>query len=78
MQLMALKVFREIAANLQDSDFYLMICDEVIDVKKLVVCLCWVDENLDAHDEFIGLKNMPSKDADSIVRDLKMYCFECV
>ena len=74
MQIMALKILREIATNLQDSDFFTMMCDEATDVKnvsQLVVCLRWVDENLNAHDEFIGLKDMPSTDADSIVRELK-------
>ena len=74
MQIMALKILREIATNLQDSDFFTMMCDEATDVKnvyQLLVCLRWVDENLNAHDEFIGLKDMPSTDADSIVRELK-------
>ena len=74
MQIMALKILREIATNLQDSDFFTMMCNEATDVKnvsQLVVCLRWVDENLNAHDEFIGLKDMPSTDADSIVRELK-------
>ena len=30
-----------------------------------------MDDELEAHDEFIGLKNMPNTDVDSIVRDLK-------
>ena len=74
MQTMALKILREIATNLQDSDFFTMMCDEATDVKnvsQLVVCLRWVDENLNAHDEFIGLNDMPSTDADSVVRELK-------
>lgn len=74
MKLMALKILREIAENIRDADFYSMMCDEATDVKnvsELVVCLRWVDDNLDAHDEFIGLKNMPTTDADSIVRELK-------
>ena len=74
MQIMALKILREIATNLQDLDFFTMMCDEATDVKnvfQLVVCLRWVDENLNAHYEFIGLKDMPSTDADSIVRELK-------
>ena len=33
--------------------------------------LRWVDDELEAHDEFIGLKSMPNTDADSIVRELK-------
>ena len=35
------------------------------------MCLLWVDDKLEAYDEFIGLKNMPNSDADSIVRELK-------
>ena len=49
-------------------------CDEAADVKnvsELVVCLRWVDDKLEAHDEFIGLKNVPNTDADSIVRKIK-------
>ena len=49
-------------------------CDEATDVKnvsELVVCLRRVDDELEAHDEFIGLKSMPNTDADSIVRELK-------
>ena len=49
-------------------------CDEATDVKnvsELVVCLLWVDNELEAHDEFIGLKNMPNTGGDSIVRELK-------
>ena len=70
---MALKILWEVATNLQDWDFFTMMCDEVTDVKnvsQLVACLRWVDENLNAHDEIIGLKDMPSTDADSIVREL--------
>ena len=74
MQIMALRVLREVTQNIQDVDFYWIMCDEATDVKnvsELVVCLLWVDDKLEAHDEFIGLKNMPNSDADSIVRELK-------
>ena len=30
-----------------------------------------MDDELEAHEEFIGLKNMPNTDADSIVRELE-------
>ena len=74
MQIMALRVLREVAENIQNVDFYWIMCDEATDVKnvsELVVCLCWVDDELEAHDEFIGLKNMSNTDTDSIVRGLK-------
>ena len=34
------------------------------------MCLRWVGDKLEAHDEFIGLKNIPYTDADSIVQEL--------
>ena len=80
MQIMALRVLRGVAENIQDVDFYSKMCDEASDVKnvsELVLCLRWVDDELEAHGGFIGLKNMPNTDADSIVRELKMFCYEC-
>ena len=74
MQIMALRVLREVAENISDVDFYSIMCDEATDVKnvsELVVCLLWVDNELEAHGEFIGLKNMPNTGGDSIVRELK-------
>ena len=80
MQIMALRVLREVAENIQDFDFYSIMCDEATDVKnvsELVVCLRWVGNELEPHDEFIGLRNMPNTDADSVVRELKDFCYEC-
>ena len=74
MKVMALQVLRDIAGSLHDADFFSMMGDEATDTKnviQLVVCLRWVDENLDAHDEFIGLKKMATTDAESIVEALK-------
>ena len=58
------------AENIQDVDLYSIMCDETTDVKSVsefVLCLRWVDDELEAHDESIGLKNMPDTDVDSIV-----------
>ena len=75
MQTMALRVLlQEVAENIQNVDFYLIMCNEATDVKnisELVVCLRWVDNEMEAHDVFIGLKNMPNIDADSIVQELE-------
>jgi hypothetical protein len=63
MKIMALNILREIAANLREADFYSMMCNEgtdVANVSQLVVCLRWVDNYLNAHDDFIGLKDMAS------------------
>ena len=76
MKVMALKIFREIAYNAREADFYSIMCDEATDVanvSQLVVCLQWVDDELNAHDEFIGLKDMSATgtNAESIVRKRK-------
>ena len=74
IQIMALRVFREVVENIQNVNIYSIMCDEATDVKNvsaLLVCLRWVDNELEAHDDFISLKNMPNTDADSIVRKLK-------
>ena len=71
---MALQVLREVAQNIQSADFYSIMGDEATDisnVSQLVICLRWVDDDLVAHDEFIGLKEMPCTNADSIVNELK-------
>ena len=67
-------LLQEVAENTQNVDFYLIMCNEATDVKnvsELIVCLRWVDDEMEAHDVFIGLKNMPNIDADSIVRELE-------
>ena len=74
MQVMTIRVIRGVAENIQNVDFYSIMCDEATDVKnvsELVVCLRWVDDKLEAHDKFIGLKNMSNNDGDSIGRELK-------
>ena len=76
MQTMLLRVLlQEVAENTQNVDFYLIMCNEATDVKnvsELVVCLRWVDDEMEAHDVFIGLKNMPNIDADLIVGELEV------
>ena len=44
---------------------------DVSNVLQLVICLRWVDCDLVAHDEFIGLKDMPCTNADPIVSELQ-------
>ena len=53
-----MKVLREIAYSVREADFYSIMCDEATDVanvSQLVVCSRLVDDELNAHDEFIGL-----------------------
>ena len=73
MKKMALKVLTEVAQNIQSADFYSLMSDEATDVSnvlQLVICLRWVDCDFVAYEEFIGFKDMPSTNADSIVAEL--------
>ena len=74
MKILALKILREIAKNLQDSDFYSLMSEEateISNVSQLVICMRWVDDDLVVHDEFIGLKDMPCTSAESINTERK-------
>ena len=76
MKVMARKILKEIAYNVREADFYSIMCDEATDVanvSQFVVCLRWVDDELNSHDEFIGLTDMSATgtNAEFIVRELK-------
>ena len=52
---MALEVLRQVASNLQGTSFYAIMVDETTDIsndEQVVLCLCWVDEAFDVHEEF--------------------------
>ena len=71
---MDLRILREIASNIR-SVFYTIMADETADVsnkEQLVICIRWVDENLIAHEDFIGMHPIERTTADVIVRVLKV------
>ena len=58
LQLLALTIQREILDNIQNAVFYTLMASEVTDCsnkEQFVICLRWVDNNLTAHEDFIGL-----------------------
>ena len=71
---MAPRISREIASNIRSSIFYTIMADETADVsnKELVICICWVDEDLIAHEDFIGMHPTERTTADVIVHVLKV------
>ena len=57
LQIMALRILRELAANIQSTKFTIMV-DETTDVsttEQVVIVLRWVDQNLEVHEDFFGL-----------------------
>ena len=52
LKVMALSTLRKIAAELSQSQFFCVMCNECTDAsnrEQLVVCITWVDSNLEAH-----------------------------
>ena len=48
--------------------------DETTDVsnkEQLVICMRWVDENLEAHEDFLGLHNVEDTSANTITKTIK-------
>ena len=73
LQVMALRVLRDISGNVQDRPFTVMV-DETTDAstqEQVVIVLRWVDDNLDPHEDFIGLHITASTNASSILAIIK-------
>ena len=73
LQVMALRVLRDISGNVHDRPFTVMV-DETTDAstqEQVVIVLRWVDDNLDPHEDFIGLHTTASTNASSILAIIK-------
>ena len=71
VKVMATRILRKIACDLQSSPFYTIMLDETADVaniEQVVVCLRWVSERFEAHEEFIGLYQVESIEAERLYR----------
>ena len=60
---MVLSILRDVAGNIQNGVFYTIMADEVRDSssqEQSVLCLTWMDEDLNPHKKLIGLYLVPS------------------
>ena len=74
LQIMALKVTREIVDAIRTAVYYSVMADEVTDAsngEQVVVCFRWVGEDFEPHEEFVGLHKVDSIKADVLVAVLK-------
>lgn len=74
LQVMALKILREIAENIKNSTFYSIMADETTDKssrEQVVIVIRLVDAKLVAHEEFIGLSMVESLDAATLTGVIK-------
>lgn len=70
LKIMALSILRDIAKNIESGVYYTIMADEVTDAanhEQFVLCLRWVDDDLNPHEEFIGLQSVPNIAADTLV-----------
>ena len=74
LEIMALKVLRDIASSLQNATYFTIMIDETVDSsnrEQAVMVFRWVHEFLEVHEEFMGLYMVPSIDADTLVTVIK-------
>ena len=63
---MAINVLRSITTSLQTSQFITLMMDETTDIsnkEQVTFTIRWVSDNLEVHEEFIGLYEVPAVDA---------------
>ena len=74
MKVMALQVLREIARENRRADFFTFMVDEATDVaniSQLTLCIRWVEDNLDCHEDFIELHSLDVPNVDIIEAVIK-------
>ena len=74
IQFMAFKVLRELASFLHATPFYMVMMDETTDVpncEHVVVCLCWVSEDIEVNEELMGLYSVDSIKAEILFSAIK-------
>jgi len=60
---MALNILRDIVKNIQLAEIFSILGDETGDIsntEQLVFCVRWVDDDLEVHEDFIGMHPLPN------------------
>ena len=66
---MAEEVVKELTAEVQNSPFFSIIADEYTDAsndEQLTVCIRWIDDMLNVHEDFMGFIKLPNIAAETI------------
>ena len=69
LKLIAHQILRDLTGEMRDS-FYATICDEYTDIsnkEQLTLCLRWVDEIFNIHEDFLGFYELENIKSDTIV-----------
>ena len=74
LEAMSQSILRTLLGDIKNSPFLTIMADETTDVsnkEQLTLVIRWVDENFEVNEEFLGLYNLFSTTADSIVASIK-------
>lgn len=74
LKIMALSILRDISQNVRNSVFCTIMTDETTDVsnrEQVVLVLRHVDDDLKAHEEFIGLTKVDSIDSATMTKTIE-------
>ena len=74
LQLMALHILREVSRNIAGSHCFSILADECTDCsnkEQFTINIRWVDQHLNEHEEFIGLYQVSTIDAESLVSAIR-------
>ena len=73
-------VVRRILNTIHDVKFFAILADETRDVQnkeQLTTCIRWVDDQLDIHEDFIGLVYVEQSNAKSLYLAIKYVHIRC-
>ena len=71
LEAMALHILRQICRDVAINGFYTIMADECTDAsnkEQFTICLRWVDENLVDHEDVLGLYNVGTIEAESLIK----------
>ena len=69
LSIMPLTILRQIAGEISGK-WFMLVVDETTDLsntEQMILCLRFADDDLDVHEEIIGLHNLESTSADTTV-----------
>ena len=79
LKLMTFTMLGDIAKNINDDVFFSIMAGEATESsnnEQLVVCIRWLDNNFDAHEDFIGIhavKNIKSDTFGTVLKDILIW-----
>ena len=74
LQIMVLHILRQVSKDIRDSGCYTIMADECTDVankEQFTICIRWVGQDLQDHEDFIGLYEVSSINADCLTEAIK-------